>query len=148
LGQSRPNTFCTVCQTPMYQRPYQAVKGYRPHCSRVCSNKSRLQERPCPVCGKQITVYSHKTCSRACANVRRTGVKYRTGRPKDRKKLRDEQKSEAMERDGECCNRCGYNEHINILVVHHIKGRKIADADHIDNIEVLCPNCHAIEHYS
>ena len=44
----------------------------------------------------------------------------------------------------ERCNRCGYSEHPEILGVHH------KDRDHTnntpDNLEVLCPICHSLEH--
>jgi 5-methylcytosine-specific restriction endonuclease McrA len=42
------------------------------------------------------------------------------------------------------CNRCGYRDVIDILQVHH------RDHNHsnneLSNLEILCPNCHAIEH--
>ncbi len=44
-----------------------------------------------------------------------------------------------------CCERCGYDDCVEILVIHH------KDRDRCNNIrknlEVLCPNCHAVEHY-
>ena len=43
------------------------------------------------------------------------------------------------------CNRCGYDEHIGILKVHH-KDRSHANNDPT-NLEILCPNCHDLEHY-
>lgn len=43
------------------------------------------------------------------------------------------------------CNRCGYQEEVGILKVHH------RDRDHDNNIpinlEILCPNCHELEHF-
>lgn len=42
------------------------------------------------------------------------------------------------------CNRCGYDEEKRILVVHH-KNHDREDND-ISNLEILCPNCHAIHH--
>jgi 5-methylcytosine-specific restriction endonuclease McrA len=43
------------------------------------------------------------------------------------------------------CADCGYCEVPEILVIHHI------DRNHknnlLENLKVLCPNCHAIEHY-
>jgi 5-methylcytosine-specific restriction endonuclease McrA len=42
------------------------------------------------------------------------------------------------------CNRCAYEQHPEILQVHH------RDHDHhnndLENLEILCPNCHVIEH--
>jgi len=42
------------------------------------------------------------------------------------------------------CNRCGYDEEVRILNVHHRDYNR--DNNQLDNLEILCPNCHAIEH--
>lgn len=42
------------------------------------------------------------------------------------------------------CVRCGYAEHPEILGVHH-KDRNRKNND-LSNLEVLCPNCHSLEH--
>lgn len=42
------------------------------------------------------------------------------------------------------CERCGFNE-THILQIHH-KDRNGSHNERI-NLELLCPNCHAIEHY-
>jgi 5-methylcytosine-specific restriction endonuclease McrA len=42
------------------------------------------------------------------------------------------------------CVRCGYAEHPEILGVHH-KDRNRKNND-LGNLEVLCPNCHSLEH--
>ena len=34
-----------------------------------------------------------------------------------------------------------------ILVQHHIRGRKIANADHYSNIANICSNCHTKVHH-
>lgn len=43
------------------------------------------------------------------------------------------------------CERCGYAAHEAAIVVHHID-RNRSNND-ISNLEILCANCHAIEHY-
>jgi hypothetical protein len=43
------------------------------------------------------------------------------------------------------CNRCGWSKHRAVLVVHH-KNRDRTD-NHPENLEILCPNCHAWEHH-
>jgi hypothetical protein len=42
------------------------------------------------------------------------------------------------------CNRCGYNSEPRILGVHH-KDRD-RNNNELSNLEVLCPNCHSLEH--
>ena len=41
------------------------------------------------------------------------------------------------------CNRCGYDK---FVVVHH-KDRNHSNND-LSNLEILCPNCHALEHWA
>ena len=43
------------------------------------------------------------------------------------------------------CNRCGYKDHPEILVVHHRDENR--QNNKLSNLEVICPNCHALEHY-
>lgn len=43
------------------------------------------------------------------------------------------------------CERCNYSKYPEILVAHH-KDRNPRNRD-LKNIEILCPNCHALEHY-
>lgn len=43
------------------------------------------------------------------------------------------------------CNRCGYDKYVGILKVHH-KDRN-RNHNNITNLELLCPNCHDLEHY-
>jgi len=42
------------------------------------------------------------------------------------------------------CNHCGYDVEVRILEVHHIDGDRKNNAIH--NLEILCPNCHTVEH--
>ena len=47
--------------------------------------------------------------------------------------------------DIEKCETCGWDNRPEVLQVHHIdRDRK---NNNTDNLKVLCPNCHAIEHY-
>lgn len=53
-------------------------------------------------------------------------------------------RNRAIKKYGNICNRCGYDKNIAAIVVHH-KDRNRANTL-IENLEVLCANCHAIEH--
>lgn len=44
------------------------------------------------------------------------------------------------------CERCGFDKHEAAIIVHH-KNKDRSD-NTLDNLEVLCANCHAIEHWS
>lgn len=43
------------------------------------------------------------------------------------------------------CNKCGRNEHINVLEIHHKDRNKTNN--NISNLEILCPTCHQIHHF-
>ena len=46
----------------------------------------------------------------------------------------------AMEYYDNKCEKCGYNDHIEILQVHHIDSNR--ENNNIENLIILCPNCH------
>lgn len=43
------------------------------------------------------------------------------------------------------CDECGYKEIIDILEVHHVNFNH--SDDFLDNLQILCPNCHRETHY-
>jgi 5-methylcytosine-specific restriction endonuclease McrA len=43
------------------------------------------------------------------------------------------------------CERCGFDKHEAAIIVHHIDRDR--NNNNINNLEVLCANCHAIEHW-
>ena len=86
-----------------------------------------------------------KTCSRACANKHRTGIKYKLGRPlKNKVKTQQLLKMRLLKERGRKCERCNYNKY-EILQVHH-KNRN-RNNNNLDNLELICPNCHYEEHF-
>lgn len=50
----------------------------------------------------------------------------------------------ALKYYGENCQECGYNKFPQILQVHHIDRNR--NNNLLENLQVLCPNCHAIKH--
>lgn len=42
------------------------------------------------------------------------------------------------------CSRCGYNKHPQLLGIHHKD--KNRENNNIENLEVLCANCHSEAH--
>lgn len=103
------------------------------------------KEIDCIVCKRPILSSSHRiTCSRSCSNKHRKGIKYKIGRPKDKTKIFRVLKSKLTKGGKSKCERCDYNK-IEILQIHH-KNRNRND-NNLDNLEILCPNCHYEEHY-
>ena len=85
-----------------------------------------------------------KTCSRACANKHRAGIKYTGARLRDKVVTERRLKIRLIAQRGTKCERCGYSK-LEILHVHH-KDRDRKNSD-LSNLELICPNCHCEEHY-
>ncbi|MEI7709345.1 MAG: HNH endonuclease [bacterium] len=88
--------------------------------------------------------FNKKTCSRACANKNREGIKYHLGRPKDKVKSLQSLKLRLLEARGQKCERCEYKKY-EILQVHH-KDRD-RNNNNLANLALICPNCHYEEHF-
>ena len=140
------NTYCIICGEKIYRRPAEIKRNNgRIFCSSVCYGKSCRKENPCLVCGKLILAgLNKKTCSRSCANKYREGIKYKSNNPKDKVKTQRALKIRLLKIRGNKCERCGFKKY-EILQVHHKD--KNRDNNKLDNLELICPNCHCEEHY-
>jgi hypothetical protein len=140
------NTSCLICGKKIYRRPAEIEKSTgRVFCSISCYGKSCRKEIPCLVCGKLILAgFNKKTCSRICANKHRKGIKYKLNRPKDKVKTQRLIKTRLLQIKGNKCERCGFDKY-QILQVHHKD--KNRNNNNLDNLEIICPNCHFEEHY-
>lgn len=139
-----PNAACLRCSKPIYRRPPEIASG-RVYCSLACYGASCRKEFRCPNCGKALLAGDNKaSCSRACANALRKGIHYRTGRKKDRVSTIRLLKGRLVELRGAKCQRCPYAK-LAILIVHHVD--RNPENNILENLELLCPNCHAEEHY-
>lgn len=54
-------------------------------------------------------------------------------------------KLEVIKRAGNKCEKCGYDKYPKILQFHHKDRNRTNNAT--DNLLLLCPNCHEVEHY-
>ena len=142
-----PNTKCVVCCKAIYRRPCELERSKgQAFCSSVCYGQTCRKEKPCIVCGKAILASLHrKTCSRSCSNTQRAGIKYKVNSPHDKVKYQQGLKVRLLRARGKNCERCGYHR-FEILQVHH-KNRD-RNNNNLDNLELICPNCHCEKHYS
>ena len=141
----KPNMACSICSKQVYRRPSQISRTQSLFCSVACYGIHQRKEHPCVICQKPILAGANKkTCSRSCANKNRAGIKYTGTARKDKVKYQRGLKVRLLEARGKRCERCGFPRY-EILVVHH----KVRDRSHneLSNLELLCPNCHATEHY-
>lgn len=135
-----PNCNCKVCNKAIYRRPVQLAGAV--YCSRACYGLGQRREVRFCACGKQLTPKQRFTCSQACTNKRRLGTKYNKG-----------VKIKALavlvrELRGAKCEDCGYDTVPGILEIHHVVRKADGGSDAIENLVLLCPNCHAIRHYN
>ncbi len=141
-----PNASCIICNKLIYRKPSQ-IKRNNNHvfCSATCYGIGNRKEKPCVICGMMILAkFNKKTCSRACANVNRSGIKYTGARLKDKVKSQRSLKIRLLAERGKKCERCNYEKY-EILQVHH-KDRN-RNHNNLENLELICPNCHYEEHF-
>lgn len=142
-----PNTKCVTCGKLIYKRPSEIARNRgNVFCSPMCYGKFNRKEHLCIICKKPILAGANKkTCSRSCSNKLRIGNKYKLLAPrKDVVKTYKLQKKRLIKLRGSVCERCGYNK-TEILQVHHKD--KNRNNNSLNNLELICPNCHFEEHY-
>lgn len=145
-----PNTFCSICNNKFYKRPGDKNKSKSGlhFCSVDCSSKHQTILKSCPECDTEFRAgLNKKYCSRSCANKGRAGIKYFTGQHKNKHSTAVGYRRMIVEQHGELCELCGYDKHPKILVVHHIVEKCNGGTNDLDNLQLICPNCHALQHY-
>lgn len=112
------------------------------------SKKAAFINKVCPVCSKEFITYEKEnstTCGYSCANTYFRSGKNNpnyTGSIGNRISAR-KYREVAYSTYGKKCNRCAYDNPL-ALEVHHIDRDRTNNS--ISNLEVLCCNCHALEH--
>lgn len=154
---------CLFCNKEHFVREKEVKRGNGKFCSYSCSSKynKSLIPKPlpnvyCAYCNKNYYLNNSKQmasksglyfCCREHKDVaqRIGGIKeimpphYGTAEPEN------SYRRTAFRFKAKICERCGYDKHEAAIIVHH-KDRN-RNNDSLDNLEVLCANCHAIEHW-
>ncbi len=147
---------CAFCKNE-YDRPKrlytQSIKhGWRIFCNRECLRQSKYvgKKYNCATCNKETyrspselksksgKYFCSKHCSVKNRNKSLVGPRNKLWKNKSYRGL-------ALFDLPNKCNRCNYEQYKEILIVHHIDRNR--RNNNIKNLEILCPNCHAIEHY-
>lgn len=139
---------CSVCDA-LFERAERKYKN--DYCSSTCKS-SATQSRvnlTCNYCGSRFTRTASKLsnsksglyfCSRKCKDTAQKSMieimpsHYGTGQ---------DYRSKAFSHYFPICNRCGFT-NILALEVHHVDHNR--ENNDISNLEILCANCHSIEH--
>lgn len=152
---------CEVCQKTFEAREADHKRGRARFCSLSCSssrsnpNKQRQTKVICAYCQCEFLKPNNKLkgsksglyfCSREHKDKaqRIGGIEaiqpdhYKNGKHTHYRKL-------ALREFPKHCNRCQWREHEEVLVAHH-KNRDRTN-NTLENLEILCPTCHAVEHF-
>lgn len=143
---------CEICSV-VFKRQKRLLKTHT--CSAKC--RSLLQgtqiKTECAHCGKDVYRSKSKIeatqsglsfCNRLCKEA---AQKYNTAIQPDHYGNGNGEfsyRQKAIEEFGASCNECGYKDNIKALDVHHKD--KNRSNNNLNNLEVLCCNCHAIKH--
>ena len=139
----KPNCICVLCKKEVYRRPIQ-IKTGNVYCSSKCCGQHQRKSHTCRICDKEY-IGNKKTCSRACANIARAGIRYTGEGKNDKAKIGTLLKEKIAKKCGGICERCGETNYA-ILQIHHKKERHRGGTDAPSNLELLCPNCHTTHH--
>ncbi len=132
---------CGVCATKFTHISSRANSAK--YCSRKCYYKSMLKKGTakytCLHCKTEFLdspSHPRKYCSRACVNKAEKEIWKPT--------FATVRKNMTRRNMLQQCERCGYSECQEILGVHHKDRNRLNNS--IENLEVLCPMCHSLEH--
>lgn len=121
-------------------------------CSSYCSltylNSNKESKKiECLNCNNTIHKFGKKFCSIDCSNTYKKKYNLNKIENGDTSLTTNSYKKYLIEKNGECCSRCGWSEvnpySGNIPIeLEHIDGN--SDNNNLDNLELLCPNCHSL----
>jgi hypothetical protein len=144
-----PNTTCSICGGAIYRRPSQRGK-MGSYCSQKCYGIACRKVIPCVICGNKIlSGLNKKTCSDQCLKqlMSRVMSESRNSHP-ELTPIHNLRGIRAIRRRliglNKNCKMCKCADE-RVLVVHHVN--KNRQDNRIENLDLLCANCHAIVHY-
>lgn len=152
---------CLFCNNPNQVRVADANRGHGKYCNKTCFHKDRSQKMKarvrepnasCAFCNKKFYRSASKLkrkhnlvfCNKICKDTAQSIMGGCTAIQPQRFGTGNNYRAIAFRFKLELCERCGFSD-TKAIVVHH------RDRNHennvYENLEVLCCNCHAIEHH-
>lgn len=143
---------CTFCEGTFYVP--KSMLRRRKYCSPKCSSDARISrvQVKCAYCGDVFEKVLHKIeQSRhgiffCCREHKDLGQRLENGiisiHPPHYGSGVHSYRKAAFRSYPHKCERCGYDEVIEVLEVHHIDGDRSHNVS--DNLVILCPTCHAL----
>ena len=143
-------TNCNYCNKEIDKKPSHIKKYKNLFCNRECRDnfKNTKVQVKCKNCEKDLLrrpseinkshsgdFFCNKSCFATYSNK---------GKRRNWKGGLYSYRPRALKTYGEKCNRCGYNEYSKVLEVHHVNHNR--NNNEVENLEVLCPTCHSVEH--
>lgn len=161
----KPNSgnqkYCSSCRKKkclFCGKPFTKNRNSSKYCSQNCYLKSRWHGiKECKYCGKSLGENELRYCSKKCRNLYWRKNEYQL----IKKKRIWERKKEIINKLGGKCVKCD-NSDIRVLDINHIdRNKKIRPQNgiynwshrlkewnsNVDNLELLCANCHRIHTY-
>lgn len=154
---------CLRCNKEVFVENREINRGHGKFCSQKCANQYRIEHLPpleknviCALCHQEFhkneahqagsksglffCCREHKDLAQCIGGIQAImPPHYGTGAPENT------YRRIAFAVKPKICERCGFDKHDAAIIVHH-KDRNRENGD-VSNLEVLCANCHAIEHW-
>lgn len=150
---------CETCQTVFEAAIKEVNRGYGRFCSRSCSaRRKRLAKESnceCDYCGRDFYRVASKLttksgyifCSRECKELAQSVSTegFERLQPHHYNDGSSSYRRIAFRYHVNVCNRCGWCQEVDVLEVHHKDRDRLNNR--LDNLEILCPTCHQLEHF-
>lgn len=110
-------------------------------------SKEYRREIVCPQCSTVFHVRKRsktRYCSSRCGALA-SATKREQSRPRITMASPDLQRKRVWESRAHQCEDCGYDEHPEVLEVHHLNENRKDGQD--ANLKLLCPTCHEVRHF-
>lgn len=150
-GNKNYKVTCISCQKDFFCTGYEVDHG-RKYCSKQCCGNA-LKPKPirtCQWCNKEFVHDTYNSqglyCSIQCSG-KGSDLKRKANWEKtiNERSLMKQNAKKILLAGATGCARCGWNDYLQVLEVHH-KDRNHKN-NFLSNLELICPNCHSVEHY-